>query len=88
MSESAQQKAATALLERRVRVVKADENGVVIEATSSLWHTRYVATAGTDEIGRFRTCTCPNGRHHPVAPRCWHAEVAALLLGRDDSSSR
>lgn len=85
---TAADKAARALLERRVRVVKATGTGVVIEATSSMWQVRYTAAAGTDEIGRYRSCTCPNGRHHPVAPRCWHAEAAVLLLGRDESSDR
>lgn len=85
---SATDKAATALVQRRVRVVRATDTGVVVEATSSMWHTAYIATAGTDEIGRYRTCTCPNGRHHPVAPKCWHAACADLLLGKNEASAR
>ena len=89
MSESAQQKAALALLERRVRVIRATDTGVVIQATSStVFNVTYLAQAVRTDLGPVRECACPHGRLHGPRARCWHSEVAELLLGRDETSAR
>lgn len=85
---TAADKAARALLERRVRVVRATDTGVVISATSSMWMTAYTASAVSTDTGPVRECSCPDGRARGPRARCWHAECAELLLGRDQASAR
>lgn len=85
---TAADRAATALLERRVRVIRATDTGVVISATSSMWMTAYTASAVRTYTGPVRECSCPHGRVHGPRARCWHAECAELLLGRDVVSDR
>jgi len=85
---TAADKAARALLERRVRVIRATDSGVVISATSSMWQVAYTASAVRTDLGPVRECTCPHGRIRGPRARCWHAEAAELLLGRDESSPR
>ena len=83
------QKAVRALLERRVRVIRVTDRAVVIQATSStVFNVTYVAQAVRTDLGPVRECTCPHGRLRGPRARCWHTEVAELLLGRDESSDR
>ena len=83
------QKAVRALLERRVRVIRVTDRAVVIQATSStVFNVTYVAQAVRTDLGPVRECACPHGRLHGPRARCWHSEVAELLLGRDETSAR
>lgn len=85
---TAADKAARALLERRVRVIRATDKAVVISATSSMWQVAYTASAVSTDLGPVRECNCPHGRIRGPRACCWHSEVAELLLGRDETSAR
>lgn len=81
-------KASEAMLERRVTVVKCTPDGLALECKSASSEARYLAAIYRDEIGVRRSCTCPNGKVHPVRPRCWHVAACELLAGLEDGSDR
>ncbi len=81
-------KAAGALLDGRIRVLKRTDDGLALECQSATRGTSYVAAVYRDEIGVRTSCTCPNGRVHPVRPRCWHAAAARLLSDLGEGSDR
>lgn len=86
MKLSVRDKAAAALLDGRITVLKCSPAGLAIEAASAHSAARYVAAIYRDEGGvRRRSCTCPNGRVHPIAPRCWHVRAAELLSDQEGS---
>jgi len=76
---TAADKAARALLDGRIRVVKLTDRGIALKCKSAKGCTSYIASVYRDEIGVVRSCTCPNGRVHPIHPRCWHVAAADLL---------
>lgn len=82
------EKAAAALLDGRIRVLKRTDEGLALECQSATRHTSYVASVFSDVIGVRTSCTCPNGRVHPVRPRCWHAAAARLLSDLGEGSAR
>lgn len=81
-------KACRALLDGRIRVLKRTDSGLALECQSATRATSYVSAVFCDEIGVRASCTCPNGRVHPVRPRCWHAAAARLLSDFGEGSAR
>lgn len=87
MSRATRDKAAKALLEGRITVVKCTPVGLAIECKSSrVLGVRYLAAVYRDEVGLRRSCTCPNGRVHPIHPKCWHVLACELLRDNEGSS--
>lgn len=81
-------KVAEAVLAGRVTIVKLTDDALVIECKSAHLGCTYIATFGRDAVGTLRSCSCPNGRVHPIRPKCWHAAAAELLAPRQEGSHR
>ena len=78
-TETFANRAARAILEDRVRVIRANERGIALDVTSSkpdaatLERITYRVVAYVDKREIIRTCTCPAHR------RCYHMGIAELL---------
>lgn len=87
-SATVMDKAARAFAEGRIRVNKLTPDALTLECRSSHFDVVYLATFGRDDRGTLRSCSCANGRVHPVHPRCWHVRAAELLADHFDGSHR
>lgn len=90
MSASLRDKALTALAQERVKVIKAGPTGIALRVTSSrpdpdtLLRPEYRCLLYRRDGQIHRECDCPALR------RCYHVEIAELLvaLGETEGSSR
>lgn len=85
MAETKQQRALRAVAEGRVRVMKANHQGIALMFRSerpdpdTLADVSYIVAVYLDDIGVARQCSCPNGEAHPVHPRCGHVWLAESM---------
>ena len=92
--ESKAQKALRAVLEGRVRIVKASDRGIALHFRSehpdryTLQAKTYSVAVWRDEAGVVRRrCGCENAQVHPTHPRCSHVWLAEHLWRPNEDGS-
>ena len=67
----------TLLIERRVRVLQADNEGIVADVRGD--SDSYKVAVYTDEGRTIRECSCEYGLHHPINSQCSHVKAVERI---------